>query len=146
MKGALIGLLIVAALGAAGCGDGDDEDTETREFISVANPKTEFFTGQSYGDRIGFQEQLQEDGENVGSIYNVCTVYPAEGDPRVNCTATVDIDDEGSVTIQGVVSFAGGDSEIAITGGTGDFSGASGTATVRVTEAAKAPLTLEIVK
>jgi hypothetical protein len=137
---------MVAVLGIASCGDDDGGDTETREFISVANKKTEFFTGGSIGDRLGFQEELLEDGDSVGTAYNACTAYPGKGGPHYNCNLTVDIDGEGTITIQGLVSFAQRDSEIAIIGGTGDFSGSSGTATVRVTEAAEAPLTLEIVK
>jgi hypothetical protein len=147
VKGLLTRVAIVAVVGIASCGDDNGGDTETREFVSVANEKTEFFTGQSIGDRLGFREELLEDGENIGTVYVACTLYTAKGGPHANCNFTADIDGEGSVAAQGVVAFAKtGGQEVAITGGTGDFTGASGTTTVRVTEAAKAPLTLEIVK
>jgi hypothetical protein len=141
-------ILIAGMLGVAGCG-GDDNggETETRELISIANEKTEFFTGDSFGDRLGFQEELEEDGENVGTVFVACTLYPAKGGQHASCNLNVEIDGEGSLAAQGVVSFAEqGGQTVAITGGSGDFTGAGGTATVEVTEAATAPLTLNIVK
>lgn len=95
----------------------------------------------SKGDQIIITDTLtstrRDDGRYrvVGHDSGTCVVTRAtkSGNERAQCNITESFDDQGRITLQGVIHLFRGHlrtSHLAVTGGTGAFEGASGTATV----------------
>ncbi len=91
--------------------------------------------GPSIGDYIVFRDRLFHQGNKVGRDNGRCDVTRA-GPERfaLACTVTVFLNGRGQIALQGLVAFRrgsmGGDPTLAITGGTGWYNHASGTATL----------------
>jgi len=96
--------------------------------------------GPSLGDEFVFSQALFRRGFDVGMSGGVCTVVHAMAPYDVltfQCLVTLDLRG-GQITLQGLIELQGEDDPgpftLAITGGTGRFSGASGTARFRSDE------------
>jgi hypothetical protein len=87
-----------------------------------ANPGTEPPTP---GDRFVISETITKHGEAFGSLYIQCTFVVAD---VTQCIATFDLP-SGQITVQGVLRDVP-DFTVAVTGATGDYSGAGGTLAV----------------
>ena len=123
----MLGVLAVPSPAAAHLG-GD-------HFQVVSRPISEHFEdngrkGPSRGDVFSFTERLMQDGERVGKDFGRCEVVRAtERAFTMHCMVTLLFKGKGQLTVQGAVLFKRGmtnDPELAITGGTGDYAGASG--------------------
>jgi len=96
-------------------------------------------TGPSLGDELVFSETLFRRGTDVGTSGGVCTVVHAMAPYDVltfQCLVTLRLRG-GQITLQGLIELQGeddpGPSTLAITGGTGKYTGASGVARFRST-------------
>ena len=101
------------------------------EFLDLGTP------GPSLGDELVFSETLFKKGREVGTSGVVCTVTQAVAPYDVltfHCVGTLSLRG-GQITLQGLIEVQGEDDPgpfvVAITGGTGKYSGAGGIAVVR---------------
>jgi hypothetical protein len=101
------------------------------EYIDVGVP------GLSLGDQFVFSETLRIDRRDVGRSGGVCTItrgVPPYDVVDAQCVVTLRLR-RGQITLQGLNEVQGEDDpgpfQLAITGGTGKFRGASGEATFR---------------
>jgi hypothetical protein len=76
------------------------------------------------GDRLGFGDTIS--GDDTGYDRGVCTVV---GRPQLLCTVQVQLS-KGTLTVQGMLPERATKVPVAITGGTGAYNGARGTALV----------------
>jgi hypothetical protein len=76
------------------------------------------------GDRLGFGDRITGDG--TGYDRAVCTIV---GRPQLLCTIQVQLS-KGTLTVQGMLPERATKVPVAITGGTGAYDGARGTALV----------------
>lgn len=76
------------------------------------------------GDRVGFGSRVS--GDDSGTSRGVCTVI---GKPALLCTLQVQLS-KGTLTAQGSLPQRARNRPVAITGGTGAYNGARGTALV----------------
>ena len=82
--------------------------------------------GDSLGDQFIFHDVLRQGGERVGHDGGVCTVTSVEGHAQCLVTAWLPA---GQITVQGLIVETGQTPErfvLAVTGGTGQYEGASG--------------------
>lgn len=100
-------------------------------FLDLGTP------GPSLGDELVFSERLLRHHREVGESGVVCTVTGATPPYDVltyQCIGTLKLR-SGQITLQGLIEVQGQDDPgpfvVAITGGTGKFDGAGGTAVVR---------------
>ena len=133
MLAALVAMLAVAAV-AGGHGSPGHRSLElvateaSFNFVDVdpkqADPEND---PPSPGDSFLISETLTKHGKSFGSLYVQCTFVTAEAN---QCVATFDLAN-GQITVQGV--FLGDDTDftLAVTGGTGDYTGAGGTVRVQ---------------
>jgi hypothetical protein len=86
--------------------------------------------GPSIGDYFIFHERLMKRGERVGTDSGRCDLIRATNRTfAIHCMVTLTFAGKGQLTVQGAIKFKRGknaDPVLAITGGTGDFAGASG--------------------
>ena len=82
--------------------------------------------GNSLGDQFIFHDVLRQRGQRVGHDGGVCTVTSVE-ENQAQCLVTAGLA-EGQITIQGLVVETGDPGRLvfAVTGGTGQYEGASG--------------------
>jgi allene oxide cyclase-like protein len=89
---------------------------------------------ESLGDTFTFTEKLFHGGERVGRDAVTCTIIAARPSAfRLLCWGTLTLFGRGDLTVHGKVLFREGATalpELAVTGGTGDYAGASGTMTI----------------
>ncbi|WP_217198666.1 allene oxide cyclase barrel-like domain-containing protein [Streptomyces buecherae] len=84
--------------------------------------------GTSLGDYNSFSGRAIRDGREVGLGAGSCKTVHIEGDKATTqCVITVEIG-RGSVTMQSLAPKGGSSLDMAITGGTGAYAGARGTA------------------
>ncbi|MBC3986704.1 hypothetical protein H8N01_30015 [Streptomyces sp. AC536] len=84
--------------------------------------------GPSLGDYNSFSGRAIRDGREVGLGAGSCKTVHIEGDKATTqCVITVEIG-RGSVTMQSLAPKGGSSLDMAITGGTGAYAGARGTA------------------
>jgi hypothetical protein len=76
------------------------------------------------GDRLGFGDRIT--GDDTGYDRAVCTVV---GRPQLLCTIQVQLA-KGTLTVQGMLPERATKVPVAVTGGTGAYNGARGTALV----------------
>ena len=127
----LVALLLGAiAFVVAGCGD-DDESSSTTTIKVVERAETDVLQHigpasekDSTGDVLGFANDLYDENNEskVGTDNGFC-IRTAPG-KAFECAWTASLDG-GQITVQGPFLDTS-DSELAITGGTGDFAGATG--------------------
>jgi hypothetical protein len=89
------------------------------------------------GERFGFVQKVS--GDQSGSSRDICT---AIGN-RVLCTIQVQLSN-GTLSAQGVVPQRAHNSPVAITGGTGAYNGARGTAFATDTSATSSKIDIEL--
>jgi hypothetical protein len=101
------------------------------QFLDLGTP------GPSLGDELVFSERLSRHDRSVGVSGVVCTatqVEPPYDDLMFHCVATLNLR-RGQITLQGLIEVQGEDDPgpftVAITGGTGRYSGAGGNAVIR---------------
>jgi hypothetical protein len=136
---AFVAMLVVAAAatgnnGAKGHHSLELAGTEVSfNFVDVdpkqANPQTD---APSPGDSFLSSETITKRGQDFGSVYIQCTWVVAD---VTQCNATFDLPN-GQIAAQNVIhqdiflAGQGADFSSAVTGGTGDYSGASGTVVI----------------
>jgi len=122
--GAVAAALVTAAL-VAGAGSAQAPPS-TLHFVSKPQ-KGVGFTPKGAprpGDRLGFGDTIT--GDDSGYDRGVCTFV---GRPQLLCTIQVQLS-KGTLTVQGMLPQRADKTPIAITGGTGAYDGARGTALV----------------
>jgi hypothetical protein len=120
-----LGVTVLLAFGAP-LAAADGKGKRTLRLVAVEN-QTDFVDvgapGPSLGDELVISEILRQRGREVGDI----VVF--------QCVATLSLRRHGQITLQGLIEVQGeedpGPFKVAITGGTRDFAGAGGDATVR---------------
>jgi hypothetical protein len=131
--------ILAVGLSVLGPSSAVADDLDSTEFTVKAVTVSEHYEdagrkGESIGDYIVFQEKLFHAGERVGSAAVVCHLTRARRTVfRLLCWATVTLRGRGDIIVQGKVAFREGSTMppvLAVTGGTGDYVGASGTMTV----------------
>jgi hypothetical protein len=123
---------VLAGPGAAG------PAPRTLHLVSTADPSVGFgLTGKPphEGSRFGFGANVS--GDDTGTVRLVCTVL---GGAASVCTVQLQLGN-GTLTAQGAVPEVSHDTPMAITGGTGAYDGARGTALVTDTS----PTTSDVV-
>ncbi|HEX6460778.1 MAG TPA: hypothetical protein VF032_17820 [Thermoleophilaceae bacterium] len=93
--------------------------------------------GLRNGDRFGFVDRIS--GDDSGSSRIVCT---AVGD-RALCTIQVQLS-KGTLSAQGVVPQRANNTPVAITGGTGAYNGARGTAFTTDTSSTSSKIDIQL--
>ena len=84
--------------------------------------------GPSLGDTYVYSGTATKDGRNVGSGGGTCQIIHIEGkDITTQCVLTMELE-RGSLTMQSLWTTGTTPLDMAITGGTGDFKDARGTA------------------
>ena len=114
--------LATAAL-MAGAGSAQTPAT-TLHFVSTSQKGAGFMPkgAPHLGDRLGFGDRIT--GDDTGYDRGVCTVV---GRPQLLCTIQVQLS-KGTLTVQGMLPERADRTPVAITGGTGAYNGARGTA------------------
>jgi hypothetical protein len=129
LLGAFVAMLVVAAV-AGGHGSKGHRSLElvatevSFTFVDVDPKQANESEAATPGDSFVLSETLTKNGEDFGHSYVQCTFITAD---VLQCIATLDLPN-GQITVQGVLRDAP-DFTIAVTGGTGDYSGAGGTLT-----------------
>jgi hypothetical protein len=91
------------------------------------------------GSRFGFVQSIS--GDDQGTSRGVCTYLG--GRPLLMCTLELDLA-KGTITAQGLVPQRSHDTPIAITGGTGAYNGARGTALATDVSASKTSIDVSL--
>jgi hypothetical protein len=103
--------------------------------------------GPSLGDEYIFHDVLKQNGERVGHDGGVCTFTSVTStEAEAQCVATLFLEG-GQIAVQGLIPFPeGGPSRftVAVTGGTGQYEGATGELHVREISETVARLTLRL--
>ncbi|HXD60169.1 MAG TPA: hypothetical protein VN606_19730 [Thermoleophilaceae bacterium] len=94
--------------------------------VSTTQKNIGFFPKRAprQGDRFGFGDKIT--GDDTGYDRAVCTVV---GGKRLLCTIQVQLS-KGTLSVQGLIPQKSTNEPVAITGGTGAYDGARGTALV----------------
>ena len=132
----VVGVLMSAPAAAAADGKG-------KRVLRIIATENQFqfldlgTAGPSLGDELVFSERLTRRGRPVGVSGGVCTatqVEPPYDELTFHCVATLKLR-RGQITLQGLIEVQGEDDPgpftVAITGGTGRYSGAGGKAVIR---------------
>ena len=132
----VVGVLMSAPAAAAADGKG-------KRVLRIVATENQFqfldlgTAGPSLGDELVFSERLTRRGRPVGVSGGVCTatqVEPPYDELTFHCVATLKLR-RGQITLQGLIEVQGEDDPgpftVAITGGTGRYSGAGGKAVIR---------------
>lgn len=127
---ALAVTVVVAAVAAAAfavTGSAQSPATTSLHLVSTSQQSVGFAPGHReprQGDRFGSGDTITGDDTGVDRVS--CTVI---GRRQALCTAVAQLS-KGTLTAESLVSFEPGPTRYAITGGTGAYEGASGTAVV----------------
>jgi allene oxide cyclase-like protein len=139
----------VLALGAmtwgttlTGASAGTSEELRFRAITTEATNLDLGDPGLSQGDEFIFHDVLRHEGERIGHDGGVCTVTSVKG-PELQCLVTISLSG-GDITIQGLAR-EGEVFVFAVTGGTGQYQGASGEARVEVRSDTVARVTIDLV-
>jgi hypothetical protein len=109
--------------------------SETLRFVAKSDQLAEIDLGKkgpSLGDKFVFSDNLSSRHDrDAGELNGECTATHLKGKAAtMQCLVTASLDD-GDVTTQGVVQSNRRRATLAVTGGTGDYTGASGEVRVR---------------
>jgi hypothetical protein len=145
---AVIALLLVAGLSVFSSANASSSNGETIELTSTLVDSADIDLGEegfSLGDEFVFTDDLYEDDELVGTDHGVCTVTRIdEPEATLHCVATFVLDDRGQITAQGAITFEESEGNpsftVAITGGTDEFSDATGEVEITETSAEESEL------
>jgi hypothetical protein len=118
--GAIITLVVIASAGSA------QDSPKMLRLVATAQQGIGFAPGREprQGDRFGGGSKIT--GDSAGIQRTVCTVIGERGESAI-CTIELRLT-RGTLSAQGLVPQRADDSPIAITGGTGAYDGAGGTA------------------
>jgi hypothetical protein len=107
----------------AGAGSAQTPGT-TLHLVGTAQKGVGFMPSRAprQGDRLGFGDRIS--GDDSGYDRGVCTVV---GTPQILCTIQVQLA-KGTLTVQGMLPERASKTPVAVTGGTGAYNGARGTA------------------
>lgn len=149
---AVMALLLVAGLSVFSSANAGSSDDETIELVSTLVDSADLDLGEegfSLGDQFVFTDDLYEDGELAGTDHGACTVTRIDApEVTLHCVATFVLDDRGQITVQGAVTFdeSGGTPTftVAITGGTGEFSDATGEVEIHETSPEESEIELRL--
>lgn len=105
-------------------------------------------SGLSAADQFTFADRLTRDGRPAGDDGGSCTITIVDGYNQftANCVATLRLLG-GQIAVQGLITFREGSTRpfvVAITGGTGDYRGASGELEIRPVTDTKEIYTLRL--
>ncbi len=134
-----------AALATAGVlatsGSAQAPSGTTLHLVSKQAKHGAFFPkhGLRNGDRFGFVDKIT--GDDSGSSRIVCT----DVGNRALCTIVVQLS-RGTLTAEGIVPERANNSPVAITGGTGAYNGARGTAFTTDTSSTSSKIDLTLVQ
>ncbi len=133
--GIMSAMVLVGSAFTMGASPAAADDLDTDRFQVSSRESTEHFNdvgrkGESLGDSFTFTSKLFHDGERVGRDAVRCDITRAkERSFGLQCFGTLTFRGRGDLTIHGKILFQR-ESEtlptLAITGGTGDYAGASG--------------------
>lgn len=145
-------LLLVTGLSVFSSANANSSDGETIELVSELVDSAELDLGKSgfsLGDQSVFTDDIYEDDELVGTDHGVCTVTRIDDeDVTLQCVATLVLDDRGQITLQAAVTFSESDETptftVAITGGTDEFSDATGEVEIHEISAKKSELEVRL--
>jgi hypothetical protein len=109
----------------AGAGSAQTPATSLH-FVSTSQKNAGFMPkgAPHLGDRLGFGDRIS--GDDTGFDRGVCTIV---GRPQILCTIQVQLS-KGTLTVQGMLPQRANKTPVAVTGGTGAYNGARGTALV----------------
>lgn len=121
---------------------------DTLRFLSTTQQSAELDLGKkgaSLGDEYVFHDRLRSRHDrNAGTLDGVCTVTRLKGDDSTaQCLVTASLDD-GDITTQGVVRSDERSATLAVTGGTADYSEASGEVHVKFLSETKALVSVDL--
>jgi len=109
---------------------------EDNSYFNDVGPK-----GPSIGDTFTTQAHDTMNGKTVATEIDACTL----GSPkRALCTFESNFFGKGKLEGEGSIPLAGKTFAVALTGGTGEFAGASGTVTVRTDSHKSAEVTFHV--
>jgi hypothetical protein len=131
---------VAAAAVLATSGSAQTQPT-TLHFVSTPERGASFFPKRAPhpGDRLGFGSKVS--GDDTGYSRAICTVLGKKGEGDLPCTMWVHLS-HGTLALQGLLPERAHDTPIAVTGGTGAYNGARGTALV--TDLSKTKTSIEI--
>jgi hypothetical protein len=126
-------VLAVAGIGAGGVAAAANWDETSPKTIVLAAHQTDVAVGvhsgapdsPAPGDTFVIRQQLRSTGRDVGVATITCT---AAFHGEFACQADIDLSSRGHIEVQGVTQQ--GPSDLAVTGGTGEFRLAAGQTTV----------------
>jgi hypothetical protein len=147
--------LAVLAFGSPLASGTENGREGTQEYTAAETQSTFLDLGEkglSIGDELVFSDDVSRDDEAVGRDGGKCIVTHVKdaekGAIDLLCIATLWIDDEGQITAQGLIGIESDDDRgpwtLAITGGTGDFRGASGEFVVEETSDTESTYTVDL--
>ncbi|NKY34960.1 dirigent protein [Nocardia speluncae] len=128
-------LLVGGGLSACGADDGSEDGSAPRVEIIEAVALTDQLAaldldkpGPSLGDTVVYSGSIQQDGRRIGHGGGSCQTIYIEGDEiTMQCVLTAQME-RGSLTMQAVWLEGASPLDLAITGGTGAYRSATGTA------------------
>jgi Allene oxide cyclase barrel like domain len=122
-------------------------EREHRGFAVLLTNTTDQFIdidgqGPSQGDYDVFTDDLYRHGHKVGEDHGQCTVYESGA---ALCWGNFTFFGHGDISIQGVFDFSGQAATVAaVTGGTGRYTGADGTAELSLTQSGRQKFTFRL--
>lgn len=120
---------------------GTSEELQFRAVTTEASNLDLGEDGLSLGDEFIFHDVLKHGGEKVGHDGGVCTVTSVKG-PETQCLVTFSLSG-GQIVIAGLNKETG-EFLFGVTGGTGQYQGASGEAHVVIRSATVARVTIDL--
>jgi len=143
-------LLIAFALLVSGLSLTSAEATsgDTQRYVSTTDQFAEIDLGKkgpSLGDQLVFHDNLRaRHNHDAGELNGVCTATHLKGRTMtMQCLVTASLDD-GDLTVHGVTKSDERRATLAITGGTDDYSDASGEVHVKFVSDTKTLITVDL--
>jgi hypothetical protein len=129
---AVAGAVVLGAMSAAMPSPASAGTNHELRFRAISMEETFLDLGErgpSQGDEFIFHEVLKQNGERVGHDGGVCTITSVtSAGGEFNCVATLSLAG-GQISVQGLVPFSQGAPArftLPVTGGTGQYEGATG--------------------
>jgi hypothetical protein len=121
---------------------GASEEIRFRAITTEASELDLGEEGLSLGDEFIFRDVLRHAGEKIGHDGGVCTVTSVKG-PEIQCLVTVSLSG-GQIVIAGLIKGNPEEFVFAVTGGTGQYQGASGEAHLVILSDTVAQVTIDL--
>lgn len=119
----VVGVVAIATVAVVATSGSAQTSPTSLHFVGKSQSKVGFFPKHRphQGDRFGFGDKIS--GDDTGIDRGVCTIVGRQS----LCNIQVQLS-KGALTLQGFVSEKVHNQQIAVTGGTGAYNGARGTA------------------